>query len=67
MLVMQAMRADPFDGAALPIHGAEQGEKILDHSWRSEAAMRQQTVKAQTDAQSAAKPPQDEGQDEPAP
>src|SRR5271165_5982487 len=64
VLVMNAMRGYPGDGAAFKSERAASGEKIL-HPFRSfVAAMREQAVVAHADSQAAGNPPHDDANDQ---
>ena len=48
--MMAAVRRDPGDWSALQRENAEEGEEVLDRLWHLQAAMREQAVIAEGDA-----------------
>ncbi len=53
MLVVHAMDRDPVDGRTLPAADAENGEAVFEPRGTDEAAMREQAVVADVDAERA--------------
>ena len=58
MRVMDAVRYYPIDGTAFEGERAAEGQKILHQLWRLEAAMCQESVKADSDPQASGYPPE---------